>query len=449
MTSNTHIFGREQYIKRNHNDGNASDDSFILMADDTEDKAPLLNGADNTEVVRPASISNQSLLQSTHCHVPDDKFDYGARNRLILVLIICIIFMIIEIIGGILSNSTAVVTDAAHMAIDVASFLISLTAMYLATKKPTKRLSFGYIRAEVLGALLSVLTIWLVTGVLVYMAVERCINQNFEVQPLQMIIVASCGVVFNIVMFFVLHANVCGTSIPHHGHSHGNNHGHSHEDNHDHSHANNHDHSSTDNHEYSREEDLENADAIINASPLVANIVTGQNREKILKAKKSSKNINVRAAIIHVIGDFVQSVGVLCAALLIKFKPQYKLADPICTFIFSILVLITTITIMRDIIFVLMEAVPSNVNYSRVVDDLLQLPGVQNAHSLHIWSLSLQRTALSVHIAISPDRDCLTVLRQAQDMLRYKHSIARTTIQIEPYDEYVMNACEDCRRPDT
>jgi Co/Zn/Cd efflux system component len=52
---------------------------------------------------------------------------------------------------------------------------------------------------EVLGALLSVLTIWLVTGVVVYMAVERCINQNFEVQATQMIIVAACGVVFNIV----------------------------------------------------------------------------------------------------------------------------------------------------------------------------------------------------------------------------------------------------------
>ncbi|CAF2848191.1 unnamed protein product [Rotaria sp. Silwood2] len=440
MTSNTSAFRREQYIKRNPNDGNTSDDSLLLMGDDGEDKAPLLNVADNTEIIREATISNQLSL-STHCHVPDDKFDYGARNRLIIVLVICIIFMIIEIIGGILSNSTAVVTDAAHMAIDVASFLISLTAMYLATKRPTKRLSFGYIRAEVLGALISVLTIWLVTGVLVYMAVERCITQTFEVKPVEMIIVASCGVLFNIVMFFVLHANVCGKSIPHHGHSHGDNHGHSHENNHGHSHENN--------HEDLDDETLENTDTIINASPLVADIVTGHNREQMLKAKKSTKNINVRAAIIHVIGDFVQSVGVLCAAILIKFKPQYKLADPICTFVFSILVLITTITIMRDIIFVLMEAVPSNVNYSRVVDDLLQLPGVQNAHSLHIWSLSMQRTALSVHIAISSDRDFLTVLRQAQEMLRQKHSIARTTIQIEPYDEHIMNACEDCRRLDT
>jgi Co/Zn/Cd efflux system component len=45
-------------------------------------------------------------------------------------------------------------------------------------------------------------------------------------------------------------------------------------------------------------------------------------------------------------------------------------------------------------------AVPSNVSYSQVVDDLLALPGVRNAHSLHIWSLSIQRAALSVHLAI-------------------------------------------------
>jgi Co/Zn/Cd efflux system component len=52
---------------------------------------------------------------------------------------------------------------------------------------------------EVLGALLSVLTIWVATGILVYMAIQRCINQNFVVRPTEMIVVASFGVVFNIV----------------------------------------------------------------------------------------------------------------------------------------------------------------------------------------------------------------------------------------------------------
>ncbi|CAF3645255.1 unnamed protein product [Adineta steineri] len=421
-------YSQDQHIRRSQTDGNASDDSLLLANDGVDARTPLLYRTDNSSVIRDELLSNQSLSPSIHCHVPDDKFDYSARNRLILVLFICIIFMIIEIVGGVLSNSTAVVTDAAHMGIDCASFLISLTAMYLARKRPTRKLSFGYIRAEVLGALLSVLTIWLVTGVLVYMAIERCIYQQFEVKPLEMIIVASCGVVFNIIMFFTLHANMCGTSVPHHGHSHGGHH-------HGHSHSHNDSHDST--------------STIINTEPIVADIIVGQVGDQIVKHKKPTTNINIRAAIIHVIGDFVQSVGVLCAAILIKFKPEYKLADPICTFVFSVLVLITTITIMRDIILVLMEGVPSNINYAQVVDDLLRIPGVRDAHSLHIWSLSLQRTALSVHIAIDSDRDYLTVLSQAQEMLRHEHSIARMTIQVEPYDAHIMSSCENCRRPVT
>jgi len=413
MTSTTTFRQQEQCNKNTSNDENTSNDSLLLMADDFGDQAPLLNIIDD-DLIRnnPVDIPLRPRLSPTHCHVSDEKFDYNARNRLIIVLVLCIGFMIIEIIGGILSNSTAIVTDAAHMCIDATGFFISLAAIYLGKKRPTLKLSFGYTRAEVLGALLSVLTIWVATGILVYMAIQRCIDQSFEVKPVQMIVVASCGVFFNIVMFFVLHVNTCCHSIPHHGHSHGGSH-------HGHSHSN---------------------------DSLVVDIVP---EDDVFKPSTSSKNINVRAAIIHVIGDFVQSVGVLFAAILIKIKPQYKLADPICTFVFSLLVLMTTITIMRDIVHVLMEGVPSNINYSKIIDDLLRLPGVRSAHSLHVWSLSLQKTALSVHIAIDDDRDYLTVLNDAQDMLRREYLITRTTIQIEPYDEQIMNSCENCRRPGT
>lgn len=61
----------------------------------------------------------------------------------------------------------------------------------------------------------------------------------------------------------------------------------------------------------------------------------------------SQQNLNVRAAFIHVVGDFVQSCGVFIAALIIYFEPQWKFIDPICTFLFSILVLITTLNIMK------------------------------------------------------------------------------------------------------
>lgn len=120
-------------------------------------------------------------------------------------------------LGAVLSHSTAIAMDAAHMCIDSGSFLISLAAIYLARKRPTRRLSYGYARAgtvnityfhvkicwsfsiEILGALISVLTIWVATGILVYIAARRVVNQNFTVKPNEMVIVAALGVVFNIV----------------------------------------------------------------------------------------------------------------------------------------------------------------------------------------------------------------------------------------------------------
>lgn len=434
----------EEHYRSN---GNTSDENLLLMDHENDENEPLLNHKTNDIVLREEIRSDRSFTESIHCHVPEDKFDYGSRNRLIIVLIICLIFMLIEIIGGVLSRSIAVMTDAAHMAIDAISFLISLAAMYLATKRPTRTLSFGYIRAEVLGALVSILIIWLATGILVYMAIDRCIDQSFEVQSIEMVIVSTCGVIFNIIMFFVLHANVCGNSIPHHGHSHGgNSHGHSHGgNNHGHSHggdSHGHSHGGSDNHGHVHD----HSDIII-ATPNAINDTDLESAENA-ENKRKVKNINVRAAIVHVIGDFVQSIGVLCAALLIHFKPEYKLADPICTFIFSVLVLITTITIMRDIVLVLMEGVPSHINLSQVIKDIRRIPGVRNAHSLHIWALSMQRTALSVHIAIDPSYDSLAVLNSAQEVLRREHSISRTTIQVELYNEIVMNACESCQLPE-
>jgi Co/Zn/Cd efflux system component len=122
-------------------------------------------------------------------------------------------------------------------------------------------------------------------------------------------------------MFFILHANVCGSnSIPHHGHSHGGGgHGHSHGGGHEHAHG----------------ESPENTDTSINAEPLVVEIVTGENGQQVLKERKPTNNINVRAAIIHVIGDFIQSVGVLCAAILIHFKVYLKINRRTIDFIYS------------------------------------------------------------------------------------------------------------------
>ena len=81
--------------------------------------------------------------------------------------------MVVEIAGGVIANSLAIMSDAAHLLSDLAGFLISLFAIMLARRPATSGLSFGFHRVEILGALVSILLIWILTGVLFIEAIER------------------------------------------------------------------------------------------------------------------------------------------------------------------------------------------------------------------------------------------------------------------------------------
>ncbi|KAL4218001.1 hypothetical protein ACF0H5_022739 [Mactra antiquata] len=374
---------------------------------------------------------NESLVSSSdgHCHVRKElpDVDKRARRKLVIACVLSLSFMLAEVIGGIFAGSLAIVSDAAHLLTDLASFLISLLAIFLASRQATKKLSFGWYRAEILGALMSILFLWVVTGVLCYMGVERVIKQDFEVNATIMLITAACGVVFNLLMGLTLHPGG-------HGHSHGN-------------HSNN-GYSSLDDEEEEKirlsgtdtSSNTSNggygslSDSSINDIPSTA--IKGEGRHKA--------NINVKAAFVHVVGDLLQSVGVLIAAFIIYFKPEWKLADPICTFLFSVIVLATTITILRDILVVLMEGVPKSVNFKAILHSLKSIDGVKDIHDLRIWSLSMDKVALSVHIAFSRPTDPITILQEASCMIRSKFGISETTIQVE---EYVIDMvdCSHCK----
>jgi Co/Zn/Cd efflux system component len=75
--------------------------------------------------------------------------------------------------------------------------------------------------------------------------------------------------------------------------------------------------------------------------------------------------------------------------------------DPICTFLFSVLVILTTVAIIKDVVNVLMEGIPKGFEYSQVENTFMQIDGVVKVHNLRIWALSLDKTALSAHLAIS------------------------------------------------
>ena len=92
-------------------------------------------------------------------------------KKLLIVSILCISFMIIEIIGGALAHSMAIMTDAAHLLSDFSGFLISIFSIWIGTRPASNNMSYGYHRAEIIGALGSVMLIWGLTLWLIWEAI--------------------------------------------------------------------------------------------------------------------------------------------------------------------------------------------------------------------------------------------------------------------------------------
>ena len=108
--------------------------------------------------------------------------------------------------------------------------------------------------------------------------------------------------------------------------------------------------------------------------------------------------MNVRAAIVHILGDMVQSIGVISASIIIKFKPEWQIADPICTYIFSVLVLMTTVPIFIECVRIVMEATPSDIDTKELYNEILRLNTVEELHDFHCWSLAGGKYILTCHV---------------------------------------------------
>ncbi|XP_078423315.1 proton-coupled zinc antiporter SLC30A2-like [Cetorhinus maximus] len=339
-------------------------------------------------------------LEPRHCHSNQSSGDHkevnkaNARRRLYLASAVCLVFIIGEVIGGYLAQSLAIMTDAAHLLTDFATMLVSLFSLWISSRPATKTMNFGWYRSEILGALISVLSIWVVTGVLVYLAIERLISGQYEIKGGAMLITSGCAVAVNIVMGIILHQSG-------HNHSHG------------------------------------------SIGEVRSHDIESNNHGSRLNG---SVNPSVRAAFIHVVGDLLQSVGVLLAAYAIYFKPEYKMVDPICTFLFSVLVLGTTISILRDVLCILMEGTPKGMDFNQVKETLLLIDGVKAMHSLHIWALTINQPVLSVHIAINDNANAQDILAEANHRLQNKFDFHSITIQIENYSADMVN-CRECQEP--
>lgn len=158
-----------------------------------------------------------------------------------------------------------------------------------------------------------------------------------------------------------------------------------------------------------------------------------------LLREESKRNINIRAAFLHLLADSISSAGVIVGALVIIFF-GFTLIDPLLTLLIGIIVLKESYQILSRTVRILMQHAPEHIDVYEVKRAVEELPEVKNLHHIHIWQLSEGEIHFEGHLDLNEDlrlsRAC-TVLEKIEKLLKKKFGITHSTIQIE------YNVCKD------
>ncbi|MCU0833563.1 MAG: cation diffusion facilitator family transporter [Chromatiaceae bacterium] len=144
-------------------------------------------------------------------------------------------------------------------------------------------------------------------------------------------------------------------------------------------------------------------------------------------------NLNVRAALLHVIGDLLGSVGALIAGLVI-LTTGWTPIDPMLSLFIAALILISGLRLLRETLHTLLEGVPPHLDLDAVGRAMAGVEGVISVHDLHIWSLSAERTALSAHVVLRRIDHWEPLLARLRAMLAEELGIDHVTLQPEPLE---------------
>jgi len=154
---------------------------------------------------------------------------------------------------------------------------------------------------------------------------------------------------------------------------------------------------------------------------------------------RGEQNMNVRGALLHVMGDLLGSVAAVAAGAIIYYGGP-AIMDPILSLFVCLLILVSAIRLLRAVTRVLMEGVPQGIDPAEVSQALTQIDGVQAVHDLHIWSLSSNSHALAAHVDVDSISAWHHLLPQIQEVLRVRFGITHSTLQ--PEDAAMVAGCE-------
>ena len=301
----------------------------------------------------------------------------GYQRTLLFSFIIITGYMFIEAIGGWLTGSLALLSDAGHMLSDAVALGATLMAFKIGEKAATHQKTFGYKRFEILVATVNGATLVIIALMIFYEAIKR-FNSPPEIATQGMLIVATIGMLVNILVAWMMHRGSRD------GDTHGQSHSGSHEDS------------------------------------------QGKNEGK------EPVNLNMQSAYLHVLSDLMGSVAAIVAALLMM-SFGWVWADAVASVIVAILILFSGYRVVRDSVHILMEGTPEGISLVDVEEKLLAHPQVQKVHDLHIWSITSGLNALSCHVVVDGEMNIhessILIANLEQSLLTL--GIHHATIQVE------------------
>jgi cobalt-zinc-cadmium efflux system protein len=152
-------------------------------------------------------------------------------------------------------------------------------------------------------------------------------------------------------------------------------------------------------------------------------------------AGRASGSLNIRGALAHLLGDAASSLGVILGGVLMAVTGWYRV-DALISMGIGVIILAGAWRLLREVVDVLLEATPRGIDPRQVAGAILEVPGVDQVHDLHIWSITSGMPALSGHVVAAPSggRPQDDLLRRVKQMLRERYQIEHTTLQVESPD---------------
>ena len=295
----------------------------------------------------------QEMVGSSFHHRNHFKIQKKSKKTLYVTLFLTLFFALMELFGGLFSNSLSLVGDSFHMFSDVLALGASMVAIYFEAKKPTEKFTYGFLRLEVVVAFLNGIVLMLIAVGMIYESVIRFFNPK-EIDFGSMFFIALTGLIFNIVITWILFSST-----------------------------------------------------------------------------KKENNINIKSAMLHFLGDLLNSVGVVISSIIIYFT-NFVYIDIIMSVVISVIIFTGGYKISKEAFFILMEAVPSEVDLNMLRNELLNIDGIKNIHELHVWKNDNEEISFTAHILLDnyEKHNNYRIINEIKEKLAV-YDIFHMTVQIE------------------